>query len=86
MSSSGRARLDLDGVLDEFIGAILDGDLLRTSLGVFARMDGQLQRRIAELASRLPSGLRLRTAAHARHAGLHDDELGPLGPALAGAG
>jgi hypothetical protein len=74
--------LDLDGVLEEFIGAILDGDLLETGLGIFARMDRPLQHQIAELAAKLPSGLRLRTEAHVRHAGL-DDELGPLGPALA---
>ena len=74
--------LDLDGVLEEFIGAILDGDLLGTGLEIYSRMDPAVQERIAELAAKLPSGLRLRTGVHARHAGLQD-ALGPLGPALA---
>jgi hypothetical protein len=75
--------LDLDGVLEEFVGAILDGALLATGLQIFSRMDPALQHRIAELASRLPSGLRLRIAAHARHVGL-EDGLGPLRGVLAG--
>jgi hypothetical protein len=74
--------LDLDGVLEEFIGAILDGDLLATGLRIFARMDRALQERIAQLAALLPSGLRLRIAAHARHVG-QVDALGPLAIVLA---
>jgi hypothetical protein len=74
--------LDLDGVLDEFIGAILDGDVLAAGLRIFARMDRPLQERIAVLATQLPSGLRLRIAAHARHVG-QVDALGPLSSVLA---
>jgi hypothetical protein len=67
----------IDGVVEEFVGAILDGDLLATGLEIFSRLDASLQSRFVDLAAGLSPGLRLRVVAHARHLGLLD-ELGPL--------
>jgi hypothetical protein len=74
--------LGVDGIVEEFVGAILDGDLLAPSLRIFADLDPRLQARLAGEAGRISSGLRLRLVAYAEHLGLVD-ALAPLGFAAA---
>ncbi|HEY5195792.1 MAG TPA: hypothetical protein VIJ51_02060 [Solirubrobacteraceae bacterium] len=70
--------LGIDGIIEEFVGAILDGDLLAPSLQIFAGLDSSLRARLAAEAGRISSGQRLRLVAHAEHLGLLD-KLAPLG-------
>jgi hypothetical protein len=73
----------IEGVIEEFVGAIIDGNLLATSIGISSRLAGPLQTRLAVLAAGLSPGMRLRVVAHARHLGVLD-QLGPLRQALTG--
>jgi hypothetical protein len=73
--------LGVDGIVEEFVGAILDWDLLAASLQIFAGLDAELQDRLSGEAALLPPGTQLRLVAHARHLGLLD-QLGPLRQSL----
>jgi hypothetical protein len=75
--------LGVDGFVEEFVGAILDQNLLAVSLTIAAALNERTQTRLAGLAAQTSSGLRLRAAAYAGHLGLLGD-LGPLGRALTG--
>jgi hypothetical protein len=75
--------LGVDGFVEEFVGAILDQDLLATSLKIAAALTEPTQTRLAALAGQISSGQRLRAAAYASHLGLIGD-LGPVGRALTG--
>jgi len=76
---------EFEGIVEEFVGAILDCDLLAPSLRIFARLNPTLRERVAREARTLPAGQRLRVVAYARHLGLLD-ELGPLRAALTDGG